>query len=167
MAGDGPPFDVSVQPEGLDALVRRIRDEEDGKNLRKELAKNLREELKPAATLAKSGIMSMSSSEPGTAPALRSSIAKRIKPEVKLGGRWTGARVKSRKTPGIRGFANAPKRTQAKAGWRTQSWGNGTWRTQQGKVDWFDRAMEGRLNQYRQACMKAMEAMAARIAGRG
>ncbi|MDT0306873.1 hypothetical protein RM780_07835 [Streptomyces sp. DSM 44917] len=167
MAEDPPLLDVEVQAEGLDGLVRRLREEEDGAALRKELAKNLREELKPAAALAKSGIMAMSSAGPGTSPALRSSIAKRIKPEVKLGGRWTGARVKSRKIPGIRGFANAPKRTQAKGGWRTQSWGNGTWRTQTGRVDWFDRAMDGRLNAYRKACLKAMEAMAARIAGRG
>ncbi len=161
-----PPFELRSTHEGLDALVRALRAEEDGKVLRRELAKNMRASLKPAAVQAKSGIMAMSSSGLGTSPALRSAIAKRIRPEVKLGGRWTGARVKSRKIPRIRGFANAPKRTQAAAGWRTQTYGNGVWRTQRGKIDWFDRSMVGRENEFRAAVFEAMEEMARRIASR-
>lgn len=162
MADD--PVDVTVTQDGLHSLLRAIRAEEDGKELRKELARNMRDALKPAADRAKSGIMGMASSGPGTSPALRPAIAKKIRPEVKLGGRWTGARVKARKTPAIRGFANAPKRTQS-ASWRTQSWGRG-WREQHGKVDWFDRAMQANAAAYRAAVAEAMEAMAARIASR-
>lgn len=159
------PIEVSVSADGIRALGEALRAEADGKELRKELAKNMRTALVPAAELAKSGIMSMSASGPGTSPALRPAIAKKIRPEVKLGGRWTGARVKSKKTPAIRGFANAPRRTQRAAGWRTKSWG-GQWRVQRGKVSWFDRAMEGREATYRQAVYEAMEAMARRIADR-
>lgn len=160
-------IDVRVTSEDLEALGRRLREEADGKELRKELSKNLREALKPAAELAKSGIMAMSSAGPGTAPALRSAIAKKIRPEVKLGGRWSGARVKSRKIPGIRGFANAPKRTQRPGGWRTKTWGREPWRTQHGKVDWFDHAMDGHQARYTAAVKEAMDAMADRIAQRG
>jgi hypothetical protein len=165
---DNRLLDVSVSTEGIAALDRALRAEEDGKALRKELAKNMRDALKPAAELAKSGVMSMSSSSagPSSSPALRSTIAKKIKPEVKLGGRWSGARVKAKKTPGLRGFANAPRRTQRSAGWRTQTFGNGSWRVQRGKVLWFDHAMEGRQAQYKQAVHEAMEAMARRIASR-
>jgi hypothetical protein len=166
MAGSQSPVSMSVTHEGLDSLLSALRAEEDGKALRKELAKNMRDALKEGAVQAKSGIMSMSSAGPGTSPALRPAIAKRIRPEVKLGGRWTGARIKARKTPGIRRFPNAPKRTQAAAGWRTQSWGNGSWRTQHGKVDWFDRAIDGHKAEYRAAVLDAMEAMARRIAAR-
>lgn len=167
MAGPSP-VDVSVSTEGIAALDRALRAEEDGKALRKELAKNMRQALGPAAELAKTGIMSMASAGLSTSsPGLRSSIAKKIRPEVKLGGRWSGARVKAKKTPGLRGFANAPRRTQRRAGgWRTQSWGNGVWRTQNGKQLWFDHAMEGREAEYRQAVHEAMEAMARRIADR-
>jgi len=166
MAG-GPPFELRAENhEGLSALVRALRQEEDGKQLRKELAKNMRVALKPAAVQAKSSIMSMSSAGPGTSPALRSAIAKRIRPEVKLGGRWTGARVKARKTPNIRGFAQAPKRTQRASGWRTQTFGNGEWRTQHGKLGWFDQSMQGRATEYRDAVLQAMEEMARRIANR-
>lgn len=165
MAGDESPVDVEVSTEGLDALVRALRAEEDGRELRKELAKGMRDALKPAAAEAKSNIMAMSALSTAS-PALRTGIARKIRPEVKLGGRWTGARVKAKKTPGLRGFANAAKRLQAAGGWRTQSWGRGVWRTQHGRVDWFDRAMEGVAPAARQAVNEAMENMARRIRDR-
>ncbi|MER6892025.1 hypothetical protein [Streptomyces halstedii] len=161
-----PPLEMSVQHEGLDALLAALRAEEDGKELRKQLAKDLRQALKPAADQAKSGIMSMASAGPGTAPALRPAIAKRIRPEVKLGGRWTGARLKSKRTPNIRNFPNAPKRTQAADGWRTDTFGRGEWRVQQGRVDWFDKAIAGDQAKYRAACQEILEQLAARIATR-
>lgn len=164
----GPPFSLGVEThEGLAALVRAIRAEEDGKQLRKDLARNLREQLKPAAAEAKSSIMSMSSAGLRTAPALRPSIARKIRPEVKLGGRWSGARVKAFKTRNVRGFVNAPKRTNRASGWRHPVFGNAErWVDQQGKVDWFDRSFEGREGEYRQAIERALEDMAQRIASR-
>lgn len=167
MAGR-PPFEIRVEThEGLMALTRAIRAEADGKELRKELAKNMREALKPAAGEAKSAIMSMSSAGPGTSPALRSSIARKIRPEVKLGGRWTGARIKAFKTKNIRGFANAPKRTNRPRGWRHLVYGRAdSWVTQHGKTHWFDDAMDGVKFRAKAAVTEAMEDMARRIAAR-
>jgi hypothetical protein len=166
MAGN-PPFQLSCTHEGLDALVKAIRKEADGKLLRKELAKNMRDALKPGAVMAKSGVMSMRSAGLGTGPSLRSGIAKKIRPEVKLGGRWSGARVKAFKTPGLRGFANAAKRTNRRnGGWRTLTYGHEPWRTQEGKRQWFDRAFENDADAYRQAVHEAMEDMAARLISR-
>jgi hypothetical protein len=168
MAG-GPPFELrsSETHEGLQALVRALRAEEDGKQLRRDLAKNMRAALRPAAAEAKSAIMSMASAGPGTSPALRSSIARKIRPEVKLGGRWSGARVKAFKTKNVRGFPHAPKRTNSAGGWRHPVFGDrDVWVTQRGKVDWFDRSFEGRENTYRRAVLDAMEDMARRIADR-
>lgn len=165
---DGLPFELSVEAhEGLAAVVRAIRQETDAKELRKDLAKNLREVLKPAAAEAKSAIMSMPSS--GTrhgGPGLRSMVARKIRPEVKLGGRWTGARVKAFKTPGLRGFANAPKRLNRPRGWRHLTYGHEPWVTQHGKDHWFDRAMETRQAHYRAAVVNALEDMAQRLAQR-
>jgi hypothetical protein len=164
----GPPFELQCTHEGLDSLVRAIRQEADAKQLRKELAKNMREVLKPAAALAKSNIMAMSSAGLSTStPGLRAGIARKIRPEVKLGGRWSGARVKAFKTPGLRRFPNAPKRTNRRSGgWRTLSFGQEPWRTQEGHQKWFDRAFEGRENEFRQAVLDAMDDMARRIASR-
>lgn len=157
---------VTFTIDHLEGLVRALRAEEDGKQLRRDLARNMREALKPAAVQAKAGIMSMSSTGQ-TKPALRSAIARRIRPEVRLGGGyWAGARLKARKTPNIRGFANAPKRTQSRDGWRTDTFGRDTWRVQRGKVEWFDRAIEADRELYRQAVFEAMEDMAGRILAR-
>jgi hypothetical protein len=166
MAG-GPPFQLRVTHEGLDQLARALKAEEDGKQLRKELAANLREALKPGAEQAKGSIMGMISLHSHPAPALRSSIAKKIRPEVKLGGRWSGARVKAFKTKNVRGFPNAPKRTNNPRGWRHPVWGNReVWAHQRGKLEWFDRAFAGREAMYKQAVHEAMEEMARRIAAR-
>ncbi|MFE1749006.1 hypothetical protein ACFW88_00370 [Streptomyces anandii] len=168
MAGQGPPFTLGVEThDGLAALVRAIRAEEDGKQLRKELARDMREALKPGAAEAKSQIMSMSSAGLPTSPALRSSIARKIRPEVKLGGRWSGARVKAFKTKNVRGFPNAPKRTNRAGGWRHPVFGSReVWVQQRGKVDWFDRSFQGHEAQYKAAVEAAMENMARRIAER-
>lgn len=167
MAG-GPPFSLGVEThEGLAALVRALRAEEDGKELRKDLAKNMREALKPGAQEAKNSILGMVSLHGGAQPALRPAIAKKIRPEVKLGGRWSGARVKAFKTKNIRGFPNAPKRTNRASGWRHPVWGNReNWVTQHGKHEWFDGSFQGREGIYRAAVLQAMEDMARRIADR-
>lgn len=166
MAG-GPPFGLGVEThDGLAALVRALRAEEDGKELRKDLAKNMREALKPGAQQAKNSIMGMVSLH-GATPALRTSIARKIRPEVKLGGRWSGARVKAFKTKNIRGFPNAPKRTNRASGWRHPVYGNReNWVQQRGKLEWFDRAFQGREGLYREAVEAAMNDMARRIADR-
>ena len=166
MAG-GPPFALGVENvDGLAALVRAIRAEEDGKALRKELAKNMRDALRPGAVEAKSSIMAMVSLH-GATPALRTSIARKIRPEVKLGGHWSGARVKAFKTKNIRGFPNAPKRTNRASGWRHPVYGNrDNWVVQRGKIEWFDRSFAGREALYNQAVNQAMEEMAQRIAAR-
>ncbi|MET9705372.1 hypothetical protein [Streptomyces griseus] len=162
-----PPFDLTVTQEGLTALVRAIRQEEDGKLLRKDLARTMRDALRPGAAMAKSGIMSMPSAGTGMGPGLRAGIAKKIRPEVKLGGRWTGARVKAFKTPGLRGFANAPKRTNRRdGGWRTLTYGHEPWRTQTGKRQWFDEPLQNDADRHMAAVHEAMEDMARRLAAR-
>lgn len=159
---------VTVSPEGIRTLGSALRAEEDGRALRRELARDMRNALKPYATLAKSSIMSMRSAGLGSSPRLRSSIAKKIRPEVKLGGRWTGARVKAFKTRNVRNFPHAPKRTNRASGWRHPVFGDReVWVDQTGKIDWFDRSFRGTGPQARQAVHDAMENLARRIAARG
>lgn len=168
MPGGEPPFTLRCTHEGLDSLVRALREEEDGKQLRKDLAKEMREALKPGAVQAKSSVMAMvSHGGMRTGAPLRTSIARKIRPEVKLGGRWSGARVKAFKTKNVRNFPNAPKRTNRASGWRHPVYGNReVWVQQRGKIEWFDRSFTGREGLYKQAVEAAMENMAQRIASR-
>jgi hypothetical protein len=165
MAASGSGIAMAVEPENLDALVQALKGQEDGKELRKELVRTLRETVKPAVADAKSGAMTIPAR--GTAkPALRAGIAKKIRAEVKTGGRWTGIRIKARKTPNLRGFSNAPKRTQRAEGWRHKVFGRDQWVVQRGKADWFDAAMDDHANDYREAIHQVLEDFARRLADR-
>lgn len=158
---------MEIEPTNLRNISRALQAEEDGKAMRKELTKNMREALKPGAAEAKSGIMSMSSATPHPAPALRSSIAKKIRPEARISGKFPGAKVKAFKTPNIRGFANAAKRTNRSSGWRHPVFGKSeVWVQQNGKVKWFDRAFEGRESEYKRAVQDALGDMINRVQSR-
>ncbi|MBL7489017.1 hypothetical protein I6A60_01950 [Frankia sp. AgB1.9] len=163
MAASGSGVALGVQPENLEALVQALKDREDGKELRKQLLKSLREAVKPAVADAKSGAMMIPAR--GTAkPALRAGIAKKIRAEVKASGRWTGIRIKARKTPNLRSFPNAPKRTQRAQGWKHKVFGRDEWVIQRGKPDWFDAAMAEHAGDYRAAVAQVLEDFARSLA---
>lgn len=171
MAGSGGAssgrLTLQLTPQNLRNISRALRAEEDGKELRKELTRNMREALKPGAAEAKSGIMSMGSATPHGGPALKSAIARKIRPEARISGKFPGAKIKAFKTPNIRGFANAAKRTNRASGWRHPLFGNReVWVQQHGKTKWFDRAFEGRRNHYEHAVKSALADMVNRIADR-
>lgn len=158
---------LELTPENLRAISKALKAEEDGKQLRKELTRNMRDALKPGAVDAKSAIMSMASATPHGGPALKSAIARRIRPEVRISGKFPGAKVKAMKTPNIRGFANAAKRTNRASGWRHPVYGSReVWVHQHGKVKWFDRAFEGQEAHYQRAVQFALADMVNRIASR-
>lgn len=158
---------LELTPQNLRDISRALRAEEDGKQLRKELTRNMREALKPGAADAKAGIMSMASATPHGGPALKSAIARKIRPEARISGRFPGAKIKAFKTPQIRGFANAAKRTNRASGWRHPVYGNReVWVQQHGKTKWFDRAFEGQEGHYKRAVQFALADMINRIASR-
>jgi len=162
----GDPADITVDTTQLEHFVRILSAEADPKKLRRELAKELRGALDPAVQTARSSIQAMGhTSQDHPSPALRPTIARGIRAEVRLTGRSTGARVKVKRTPGVRGFANAPKLTNRDS-WRHPVHGRDTWVEQRGKPGWFDDPMQANKAQYQAAVMRVMNAWAARIARR-
>jgi len=158
---------LELTPQNLRAISNALKAEEDGKQLRKELTRNMREALKPGAVRAKTSIMSMSSTTPHDGPALKTAIARKIRPEVRITGKFPGAKIKAFKTKNIRNFPNAPKRTNRASGWRHPVYGNReVWVQQSGKVKWFDHAFEGERDTYRRAVQAALADMVNRIASR-
>ena len=160
---------VTVTSEDLAHLARILKEEEDGKKLRKELAANLRKASEPARDAAKTAILSMESHGlPHEGESLRQAIADRITVEARLSGRATGARVKARKLK--TGFVNAPKRTNATK-FRHMVFfripRNPVWVDQVGKPRWFPDAMKSKSEEWRKAVLVAMNAMAERIARKG
>ncbi|WP_189243175.1 hypothetical protein [Planobispora rosea] len=158
-------MEISADTEGLKALGRALKTEADGKAMRRDLIRELKKPLVPAVAEIKSGLMAMSAGglRPG-GEALRTAVARRIRPEVKLSGFRAGVRVKARKTPAARGFANAPKRLNSAKGWRHPVFGHrDRWVVQFGRPDYFDDPLRNRRADFRQAVVEAMESTARRI----
>lgn len=155
---------VEVDDTTLRDFARLLNAEAEPKKLRRELARDLRQSLTPAVQAAKSEIQSMGhSSQARATPALRPSIARKVRAEVRLSGRTTGARVKAQKVRQVRGFENAPKLTNRK-GWRRRVFGGDEWVEQRGKPGWFDDSMAAGQQRYRQAAISVLEEWARRMA---
>lgn len=161
------PVELSFEQQGLQALGRAVRAEADGKQLRKELANNLKESLEPIQEQARSNLMSVGSAGLTQGAPLRSTILNQMKAEARLSGRSTGARLRVRRRGMPRGFVNAPKALNSPKGWRPQVYGRDVSVNQVATpTEWFDRAHRDHHDQAADAAMEAIEAMAQRIADR-
>lgn len=157
-------WEPQVDADALRDFAKVLDREAEPKKLRRQLAGELRAALAPAAAEAKSSIMAMghsSSSHP--TPALRPTIARKIRPAIRLSGRVTGARVMVPKTHQVRDFPNAPKLTNRK-GWRRRVFGGDEFVDQRGKPDWFDDPMQQHADDYRRAALAVLEQWARRLA---
>jgi hypothetical protein len=154
----------------LEQLARALKAEEDGKQLRKDLARNLRDAVKPAVQDAKATMRSMPS-RGHAGPSLRADVARRTGVQVRLGGRTVGVKVRTTGTK-VRGFTNAPRLLNSRKGWRHPNIGAGRrgqpdWVAQRSaRPGWFDDPMKRGEPRYRKAATDAVEAMARRIARR-
>lgn len=159
---------LKVDAGDLKALSGRLKALSDGKELRKELTKNLRAAMAPAVAQARGAAMGL----PGGHVAadgrpLRSAIASRIVPEVRTAGRTPGVRVKAKKSGMPRGFALAARRTNRGRGWQHPVFGKGSVRVHQsGLPGWFDNVFKGRTPVFRSAVIRAMEQTAKKITRR-
>jgi hypothetical protein len=158
-------IEVRVDSSDLRRLGLALRVEENGKQLRRDLTKEIRRALAPAVAEARAGIMAMGSSGPSAGVPLRAAIARQVRAEARLSGRTPGARVKAKKRGMPRGFVNAPKRTNRAAGWRHPVYGHG-WAQQFGRPGWFDEPMQRNKGAYRAAVIKAMGDTARRVTRR-
>lgn len=159
---------MGANADALVALGKALKREADGKELRKDLIRELKKPLAPAVAEIKSGLLSMSSAGlPREGESLRRAAARRITSQVKLSGFAPGVRIRARKTPAVRDFANAPKRLNSPKGWRRRIYGRDQWVTQvSSNPHYFDDPLRHRRDEFRRAVLAAMEATAARIAQR-
>jgi hypothetical protein len=154
----------------LKDLARALKAEEDGKQLRKDLVKNLREAVDPAVKQAKASVKAMPS-KGHAGLQLRRDVARRVGVQVRLGGRTVGVKVRTTATK-VRGFTNAPRLLNTPKGWRHPNIGAGRrgqadWVAQRStRPGWFDDPMRAGEPRYRRAVTRAVEDMANRIARR-
>lgn len=160
------PIELTVDQRALQALARAARAESDGKALRRDLIRTLRAPADAVVSEIQAGVMSAPGGGSHAGVPLRSTVARNIRSEVRLSGRNTGVRIRAKRTPGVRGFAQAPKRLNSPKGWRHRVFGRDVWTVQYGKPQYFDDPPKAHRAEFRAAVVTAMRAMAERIAAR-
>ncbi|MFA7117118.1 MAG: hypothetical protein WC140_07830 [Bacteroidales bacterium] len=158
-------LDLSGPERRLRDLGRALRAEENGKELRRQLTRNLRQAAGPARQAARAEVRSVSS-RGHAGPSIRTAIAQKIQVVAKVSGKTVGARVVARETPKVRGFRHAPRRFNSAKGWNHLVYRSGRTAHQRGKPGWFDKPIAARKPQYKRAVLAAMDATANRIARR-
>lgn len=165
-------INLSVDQETVLGVAEALRWEEDGAKLRRDLSREIRQALEPAASDARVEILEMASAGFSRGESLRTAVAKQVVTEGRLTGRHAGGRVRVRNRGMPRGFDNAPRRLNARKGWRHPvprrrrrdgSLPDEKWVQQIGKPGWFDDTLRSRAREYREAVMAAVEEMRERI----
>lgn len=157
---------VAVDERSLARLVAAMRAEADGRELSRDLVRELTAVAEPAMRAARSSILSMGSSS-SLLPGLRTTVAQHTKVRARLGGKHPGVSIRADKNGMPRDFFNAPKRLNAARGWRHMVFGDsGEWVTQRGKPGWFDDTISTFKPAARRAAQQAMQDMARRIDAR-
>lgn len=156
---------LTIEQRALLELGRALKREADGKQLRRDLIRELKKPLAPAVAEIKAGVMSVGSGglPPADGEPLRPAVTRRIRAEVKLSGHAVGVRVRARRTEAVRGFRNAPKRLNSPKGWRHPVYGTDRWVVQIGKPHYFDEPLESRRGEFRSAVLQAMDDTARRL----
>lgn len=157
---------VAIEPDhaGFERLARVLDTESGGKEWQADLATHLHAALEPGVAAVQSAVMGMSSA--GLAHAgepLRATVAQNVESDIRIEGEMAGARIRARKTYGLRGFVNAPKRLNAR-NWRRPA-GDGTV-TQVGKPGWFDDTLRRLRPALYAAARQALNNRAERISRR-
>lgn len=165
-------FNLSVEQESILGLAEALKYEDNGKALRRDLSRAMREAVQPALPEIRSGLMGMRTAGLDTeSPRLRTAVLRQLKVKVKLSGA-AGVRVSISKKGMPRGFTNAPKRLNSRKGWRHPvprrrrrdgSMTDQKWVTQRGEPGYFDDPLHQRRREYRDAVMDAVETMRYRI----
>lgn len=169
----GPVIELTVDQRSLQRLKLRLAREDDGKRLKRELARNLRLAATPIVAQIRDGANAIkresSARQPGRYAGagggqhLGPAIAAATGVQVRFGGKGVGVRIRSRKTAGVRGFTQAPRRFNAKR-FRHRVFGTDRWVYQIGNPGFFDKPIKEHRALFRLACRRAMDDMARRIA---
>lgn len=152
---------VSYDQQRLQQIIRSLRDEADGKELRKEMTANIRSAAEPAVVEVRTKVLALQH----VPSEVKAQVASKVQLNVR-GGKSAGVRAQVSRSAG-RGFKNAARAFNAPGGWRHRAWGRNVWFQQQSSNPGFwQETFERKKPQLASAVMDAVEAMARRIAGR-
>lgn len=158
---------LSVEQEPIAAAARALRAEADGRELRRELTRQLRAAMNPIVADARAAARAIPSGGGHAGTPLRPAVARAVRPPVvRLSGKNPNVAIRVGMTPQVRGFRSAPRRLN-KASWRHPVYGNrAVWVRQVGRPGWFDDTVRGRREEFRDQVLDVVKAMTDRIAAR-
>jgi len=158
-------YSVEVDGKQLAKVVSALKREADGKQLARDLVKELRVIGQPALLAVRRSILSMDSHSEVT-PGLRASTARATRLSVRSTGKRAGISIYTSKSGMPRGFKTAPKHLNAVRGWRHPVFGTDRWVAQVGKPGWFDDTLKPFKEPAKKAAGRVLQAAARRISVR-
>lgn len=167
MATARPPVDYTVDQRAAHVIRDAMAAEADGKALRRDLLRELRDAARPLVPELQSAVRALPDASPAEAvPSLREAVASQITVGARLSGRSTGVKVTVGTKKDPRGFKFAARKLNRRSGWKHPVFGNrDVWVTQTGR-EWFEPTILAKREQVRGAVVTAIESMAQRIAAR-
>lgn len=161
-----PPVELTADQRALADVAGILRDESDGKTLRRDLNRALKAAAEAPIQRAKEGIMSVPSKGLTQGQPLRSTVAASIKPISRLSGTSTGVSIRQTRTPGLRGFQVAGRKFN-RASFRHRVFGTDRWVEQNtfGNA-WFDRPMQDAAPDFKAEVLRVVQDLADTLAAR-
>lgn len=150
---------VVIEPDhsSNNRLARALDDESDGREWHADLAADMHAALQPGVSAVRGAIMGMSSAGlPHGGEPLRGGVAGSVSSDTL----HAGASIVARKTYGLRGFVNAPKRLNARS-FRHPAGSSSVQQT--GQPGWFDDTLRKLHPSLRAAAERVLANRAQRI----
>ncbi|MEU6267695.1 hypothetical protein [Saccharopolyspora shandongensis] len=165
--GGGRFLDLSEGEREMKRLGQVLKNFEDGKDLRKQMTREIRQTANPVRQEARAAIRSMPSKGGyRKGRPLRAAIAQKIQIASRPTGRFVGVKITAGQTGSVRGFTHAARKTNF-GRWRHPVFGDSAnWVSQNGEPGWFDNTMLRNRPTFRRAVRAVLEDYANRIARR-
>lgn len=151
--------DIKLKMAGLRQAMAQA---EDGKILKRELAKRLRGILNPLVAQQRARVLALPS-KGHRGPSMRQAIARQTKAATRWSGQNTGVSVIQRTRSMPRDFAMAGRMFNREEGWHPKTIGGEVEHQQIRPAQWFDQGTVDRRQAAAQQVHEALEAAAAKI----
>lgn len=147
----------------MQALGRALSSDKVGKQIKRELSKQLRGMVQPMVEKRRMAVLRLAS-KGGHPQSMRQAIAKQIKGTTRWSGDRAGVSIVQRARSMPRGFTQAGRAFNRAEGWNPTNLGGEIEHQQIRPTEWFDKTNVHDAHDARQGIVDALEAAAAKLA---
>lgn len=166
------PIAFSIDQRAFQAVARAMRQQADGKELRRDLIREMKSAVRPGVDEVRARARAMPHTSRRKTPhaPLGATLARKTTSTVNLTGKRTGVRVKIKRTPELGGFTYAARRVN-RGHWRHPVFWRvplvQRWVTQTSPLKgFFDDTLRRHRAEYKKGVVDALEKTARRVARR-